>query len=346
MHISLEDIVKAVQSRQRHELANAARVSTTTLLKISAGKIPTLRGGGNFRVRKLWANALVRLARAFEQNPYEWLMAADIAPEESQQESCRVGSSSPEDALRMVAGRGSVHITCSVSPPFHHENDRNSFFVKYSSQLVRALNPGWELHFSDVNPLRSRLRPELSGKTLESKQLHIGPLNNVHRMLHGKWEFIPIPGLTHPLSAVYLPDRESAALSWTDCMEALEQRRGVAVVIQDDIAYDFLATASGPGVSLRLEPFTITPLLEEPVTQIVETLIARQAEEDQARTFGRVFFVADEETCRQVVRAGMGQLQEVDTDDSPDSYLPRLRSFHRCGIRRPRLGGAAQAQSA
>ena len=76
MPINLDDIVRTVQGRPRHELAAEANVSTTTLRKIVERKIPTLDGGGNLRVRKLWAGSLFRLAQVFGQNTDEWLRAA------------------------------------------------------------------------------------------------------------------------------------------------------------------------------------------------------------------------------------------------------------------------------
>jgi len=328
----VQQVVEAC-GRTRHELAREAKVSTKTIQRILAGTVPTLESRPETnpvskREYRLWARSLTKLAQYFGHEPKPWLEAAKIPIERELQTLVRQ-SQDDDEVFASIEGSGRVRVCLSTNPPFHEAGSTDSFFYQYITSLIRGINREWRVDppmdwTATSSPPQYDYKPVLYGP--KDHHVLVGLMETVHRSQE-RIDFVQIPGWRISLSALwYSGDKRSKPSNrpkpkWdeivTDATTRPEKKQFEAVVVRDEVGHDFLEGPCQYGTGqLHIQNSTDPELT-------AQTLICLQDERDRKGTGTTVVFVADEETCRQVIQTRPGKLEEIDVSSNEnDNELP------------------------
>jgi hypothetical protein len=287
----------------RQQLATAAGVSTKTLQRIVQNDVPELSKSSNQKEIRAWIRAWVRLAKYFRKDAETWIKSMDI-PWDVQMErlamSSRptsVGSRLPPfdvvlDSIRRSANsekEQAVRVRLVAYPPFHEEGT-NSFYARFTDELVGSINPLWRVEFQTFFRIEETINALLSNT--DECHLVVGLFDTRPRRLRGV-DFVNIPGWRVPLGGIYWKKPKGPSPTWHEVKDAAYAEKNFRVmVVEGEAGHHFLRG------DCRYPDAIIEPVPRLDIRQIAGEFWQLA---ELFRTSSRTqIFVADENLCRAI----------------------------------------------
>lgn len=307
------------------ERAQAAGVSTTTLLDVLSGNYATAPDPSDAAIGKKqlrgYAEALTRLA-----------IYASLDPETTVKEyGLNPGLAVVRDAIRTVQlrqtikrglkdpvleeiakNKGVVRIGVLGWPPFvdDHEEGKDSWAYDYCKRLIGSMNPRWQKELIPFDSTTKAIGALLA--TRNRIDLCFGIYDTTYRRLSGL-NFVHLPGLGVPLGAIYRAGKPE--LDWEQLINRRKRQGPIqVVVIREEIGHLFLK-----GVCDYSEEDLV--VVDEGEEGRIEVFAARyvSALVKEGRETVQVAFMADALTCRrvfEVLKSSKAWLDELSSEDS------------------------------
>ncbi len=269
----------------RGALARRLGVSTHTLQRILVdGAVPRFESASVRQVRS-WTRTLARLARQLGHDPRAWVEAAGIRWDPD-------AVPGPEHAapVRRAGRPARTHpaTLIAIAPPRLGTPADPAILVPLARQLVRAVHPEAEPE-TRVLPL-PRALAALDATAPVAIPLAVGVLDCAALRARG-CTVLELPGFRVGVRALHVTPDDIMPAPW-----ARVPRRGAAfVVAAGDAAETWLRAHRGAADA------DVHPLPEDAAS--IEDTLAAVREGSATRRDGAAYLVADETTCRAMLRA-------------------------------------------
>jgi hypothetical protein len=281
-------------TRTRHELARELGIATSTIKALLEKKVPSQMSP---KQQRAWARALTRIARYVGAEPRAWVEGygfqwSDTFATSTARALDEAAPPEPDDiVLRSIRARattrfgGTVRVAYSTLFPFASDRGgEENFHTLFAGRLIGTINPDWRMadaqQFLEIDKTIATLldRPD---------ECHavFGLFDTIARRQQDI-EFLPVAGLHMPLGMV----TANSDITWDDVVGG----RCWPLVIRGEAGDHFIRGECGYAAE---------------ACEFVRSFEHHEISATFRRMLDRVgaavpVFVADEETCRQVVNAG------------------------------------------